>query len=352
MRLKEEKESILQTIGNTPIIYLKKASEELNTRVYAKVEAFNPGHSAKDRIALYAIDRAEKEGKLRPGGTIIESTSGNTGRSLAMIGALKGYRCVFFSTTKISYEKQAFMRALGAEVHICPASAKSDDPESYYSRAKALHAQTPNSIYVNQYYNDSNIDGHYSSTGPEIWKQTEGKISHYVACVGSGGTISGTAKYLKEQNPEVRVFGVDAFGSVLTKFHEAGVFDENEIKPYKLDGVGKKIIPGTVLFDKIDKFFQVEDTDGLNRARELAKTESILTGPSGGAAIAGLYKMKGEFEPDDCVVVILSDHGAGYLSTLYNDEWMIENGFMKAEETASQDEAVAEKLNGHTQNYL
>lgn len=350
MRLKEEKENILQTIGNTPIIFLEKVSRDLKTRVYAKVEAFNPGHSAKDRIAQYAIDKAEREGRLKKGGTIIESTSGNTGRSLAMIAALRGYKCVFFSTTKISFEKQTILKALGAEVHICPASAKSDDPDSYYSRAKALHAITPNSIYVNQYYNDCNIEGHYYSTGPEIWKQTEGKITHYVACVGSGGTISGTAKYLKEQNEDVKVFGVDAFGSVLTKFHREGVLDLNEVKPYKLDGVGKKIIPGTVLFDKIDKFFQVEDSNGLNRARELAKTESILTGPSGGAAIEGLYQMKGEFAPDDCVVVILSDHGAGYLSTLYNDEWMITNGFMEPE--VEKEEVLAEKMNGHTQNHI
>ena len=351
MRLKEEKENILQTIGNTPIIFLEKVSRDLKTRVYAKVEAFNPGHSAKDRIAQYAIDKAEREGRLKKGGTIIESTSGNTGRSLAMIAALRGYKCVFFSTTKISFEKQTILKALGAEVHICPASAKSDDPDSYYSRAKALHAITPNSIYVNQYYNDCNIEGHYYSTGPEIWRQTEGKITHYVACVGSGGTISGTAKYLKEQNEGVKVFGVDAFGSVLTKFHREGVLDLDEVKPYKLDGVGKKIIPGTVLFDKIDKFFQVEDSNGLNRARELAKTESILTGPSGGAAIEGLYQMKDEFAPDDCVVVILSDHGAGYLSTLYNDEWMITNGFLEPE-VQKKEEVLVEKINGHTQNHL
>ncbi len=348
MRLKEEKENILQTVGNTPIIFLQNVSRELNTRVYAKVEAFNPGHSAKDRIALYAIEKAEQEGRLKPGGTIIESTSGNTGRSLAMIGALKGYNCVFFATDKISYEKQTLLKALGAEVHVCPASAKSDAPESYYTRARVLHEATPNSIYVNQYYNDSNIEGHYSSTGPEIWRQTEGKITHYVACVGSGGTISGTAKYLKEQNPNVKVFGVDAFGSVLTKFHTDGYLDENEIKSYKLDGVGKKIIPGTVLFDKIDKFFQVDDTSGLNRARELARTEAIIGGPSAGAAIEGLYRMKDEFSPDDCVVVVLSDHGAGYLSTLYNDQWMIDNGFM----VSNQEELLVEKINGHTQNYL
>ena len=351
MRLKVEKENILETIGNTPLVLLKNVSRDLNTRVYAKIEAFNPGHSAKDRIALYAINKAEKEGKLKPGGTIIESTSGNTGRSLSMIAALRGYKCVFFSTTKISYEKQTILKAYGAEVHICPASAKAKDPDSYYSRAQALHEQTPNSIYINQYYNDSNIEGHYTSTGPEIWNQTEGKITHYVACVGSGGTISGTAKFLKEQNPEVKVFGVDAQGSVLTKFHREGVFDEDEIKPYVLDGVGKKIIPGTVLFDQIDKFFQVNDSNGLMRARQLAKSESILAGPSSGAAIEGLYQMEGEFGPNDCVVVILPDHGAGYLSTLYNDEWMKRNGF-SPDDWREEEPIFIEKINGHSQNHL
>lgn len=348
MRLKEERENILQTVGDTPIIFLKDVSKVLKTRVYAKVEAFNPGHSAKDRIALYAVNKAEEEGRITEGGTIIESTSGNTGRSLAMICALRGYKCVLFSTTKISFEKQAILKALGAEVHICPASAKSTDPESYYTRAQAYHDRTPNSIYVNQYYNDCNIEGHYYSTGPEIWRQTEGKLTHYVACVGSGGTISGTAKFLKEQNKDVKVFGVDAFGSVLTKFHEEGVFDESQIKPYKLDGVGKNIIPGTVLFDRIDKFYQVNDAEGLQRARTLARTEAILTGPSGGAAIEALYQMKGEFKPTDCVVVVLPDHGTGYLSTLYNDEWMSSNGFLNTEEDQVE---LVENLNGLKQGY-
>ena len=328
MRLKGAKESILETIGNTPLIRLQQASKDLNTNIYAKLESFNPGHSAKDRIALYAIEKAEKEGKLSPGGTVIESTSGNTGRSLAMVAALKGYKCVLFTTTKISFEKKALMEAYGAQVVICPKEAHADHPESYYERAKTLHAATPNSVYINQYYNNSNVEAHYALTGPEIWDQTEGKITHYVACVGSGGTISGTSKFLKEQNSDIRVLGVDAYGSVLTKYHTDGVLDESEIKPYKLEGVGKSIIPGSVLFQNIDKFYQVDDKPSLLRARELARTEAIMPGPSGGAAVEALYQMKDEFTPDSVVVVILPDHGAGYLSKLYNTQWMSENNFL------------------------
>lgn len=301
----------------------------MNTNVFAKIEAGNPGHSAKDRIGIFVVEKAEREGRLKPGGTIIESTSGNTGRSLAMIAAIKGYRCILCTTTKISFEKKAVMEAYGAEVIVCPKEAKADDPHSYYSRAQSLHEQIPNSIYVNQYYNDANIEAHYSMTGPEIWRQTEEKITHYVASVGSGGTISGTAKFLKEQNPDVKVFGIDAYGSVLTKYHQEGYFDENEIGPYNLEGVGKNIIPTAVLFDIIDKFQKVSDKPSLMRARELAKEEAILAGPSGGAALEGLYELKDEFKPDDCVVVVFPDHGMGYLSKLYSDDWMIEKGFME-----------------------
>ncbi len=334
MKLKAAGESILETIGNTPLIRLKKVSEDLGTNVWAKLEASNPGHSAKDRVALFVVDKAEKEGLLKPGGTIIESTSGNTGRSLAMVAALRGYRCILCTTTKISFEKKAVLEAYGAEVIVCPKEARADDPHSYYSRAQSLHEQIPNSIYVNQYYNVSNIDAHYSTTGPEIWKQTEGKITHYVASVGSGGTISGTAKFLKEQNAAITVVGIDAYGSVLTKYHEEGYFDEDEIAPYNLEGVGKNIIPSTVLFDKIDKFHKVQDGPSLLRARDLAQQEAILVGPSGGAALQGIYELKDSFKPDDCVVVVLPDHGMGYLSKLYSDDWMIEKGFMEKSEAS------------------
>lgn len=328
MNLKAAGESILSIVGNTPLIRLNGASQDLNTNVFVKLESANPGHSAKDRIAIYVVEKAEREGRLKPGGTIIESTSGNTGRSLAMVAAIKGYRCIVCTTTKISFEKKAVMEAYGAEVIVCPKEAKADDPHSYYSRAQSLNDQIPNSIYVNQYYNESNIEAHYCTTGPEIWEQTEGKITHYVASVGSGGTISGTAKFLKEKNPAVKVIGIDAYGSVLTKYHEHGVFDEDEIKPYNLEGVGKNIIPTTVLFDRIDKFHKVEDGPSLLRARELAHTEAILAGPSGGAALQGIYELGDEFGPNDCVVVVFPDHGMGYLSKLYSEEWMIENGYM------------------------
>lgn len=334
MELKAPRGSIIETIGDTPLVKLNKASRDLNTNVYAKIEAANPGHSAKDRVALYVVDKAEKEGKLKPGGTIIESTSGNTGRSLAMVAALRGYRCILCTTTKISFEKKAVLEAYGAEVIVCPKEAKADDPHSYYSRAQSLHEQIPGSIYVNQYYNVSNIEAHYHTTGPEIWRQTEGKVTHYIASVGSGGTISGTAKFLKEQNSEMKVFGIDAYGSVLTKYHQEGVFDEGEIAPYNLEGVGKNIIPTTVLFDRIDKFQKVNDGPSLLRARELAKEEAILVGPSGGAALEGLYQLKDEFKPDDCVVVVFPDHGMGYLSKLYNEEWMLENGFIEESDSS------------------
>lgn len=315
-------------MGNTPLVRLQALSKELNTHIWAKLEAANPGHSAKDRIALYTLEKAAKEGGLQPGGTIIESTSGNTGRSLAMVAALKGYRCILCTTTKISFEKKAVLEAYGAEVVVCPKDAKADDPESYYSRAKALHREIPNSVYINQYYNTANIEAHYSSTGPEIWKQTEGRLTHYVGCVGTGGTISGTAQYLKEQNPGVKIFGVDAIGSVLTKFAREGVLDENEIRPYHLEGVGKNIIPSTVRFDLIDEFVQVDDKPSLLRARELARTESILPGPSGGAVLEGVCQFRDRFKPNDHVVALLPDHGISYLSKLYNDEWMKENGFL------------------------
>ncbi len=322
------KNNILETVGNTPLIRLQRLSEELNTQVWAKLEAANPGHSAKDRIAHYIIAKAEEEGVLSPGGTIIESTSGNTGRSLAMVAALKGYHCVLFTTTKISKEKKAVLEAYGAEVIMCPKDAKPDDPESYYSRARMLHEETCNSIYVNQYYNEANVEAHYHGTGPEIWQQTGGEITHYVCCVGTGGTISGTAKYLKEQKNSLRVLGVDAVGSVLTKFARTGQLDETEIKPYKLEGVGKNIIPSTVLFEYIDEFIQVQDKPSLLQALKLSREEAIMTGPSGGAALEGVFQYREHFGPQDKVVVLLPDHGISYLSKLYNEKWMKKNGFL------------------------
>ena len=268
--------NVLEAIGNTPLIRLNKVPKNINATVYAKVEAFNPGHSTKDRIALYMVEQAERDGLLKPGGTIIESTSGNTGFSLAMISVIKGYRCILTVPDKTSQEKLTLLRALRAEVVVCPSNVKPDDPRSYYSKAAELKAVLPNSFYVNQYFNSANLQAHYATTGPEIWKATEGKVTHYIASCGTGGTLSGTARYLKEQNPDIRVIGVDAYGSVLKKFHETGSFDEEEIYPYKLEGVGKNIIPDNVDFSIIDKFVKVTDKASAFRAANFPKAKDYL----------------------------------------------------------------------------
>lgn len=320
--------NVVETIGNTPLIRLNKFSKWIKANVYAKVEAFNPGHSAKDRIALYMVDEAIKSGKLRPGGTIIESTSGNTGFSLAMIAVIKGFRCILTVPNKISDEKLNLLSALGAEVIVCPTNVKPEDPRSYYSKAQQLAKEIPNSFYFNQYFNSANAEAHYETTGPEIWKQTEGKITHYVCSVGTGGTCSGTAKYLKEQNKGVRVIGVDAYGSVLKKYHETGEFDDKEIYPYKLEAVGKNIIPDNVNFDVIDKFVKVEDKTSAFRARQLAKREGLFVGYSSGAAMQGVFKIREELTKDDVVVVLFPDHGSRYLGKIFNNEWMEEAGFL------------------------
>ena len=322
-------DTILDAIGDTPLVRLNRMVEHLPCTVYAKMESLNPGLSAKDRIALKMIERAEESGILREGGTVIESTSGNTGFSVAMVCAVKGYKCVLFTTQKISTEKMAALRALGAEVEVCPTDVTPEDPRSYYSRAQSLHEATPNSYYINQYYNPGNIQSHYETTGPEIWRQTEGEITHYICACGTGGTISGTAQFLKEQNPNVRVIGVDAYGSVLKKYHETGEFDKNEIFPYKLEAVGKNIIPSNVDFDSIDEFIKITDSEAALRARELAKKEGILVGYSAGAALAGVLAKANEFGPDDVVVVLFSDHGSKYFGKIFNDDWMREQGFLE-----------------------
>ncbi len=320
--------NVLEAIGNTPLIRLNKFSKWIKSTIYGKVEAFNPGHSTKDRIALFMIESAEKKGLLKPGGTIIETTSGNTGFSLAMIAIVKGYRCILSVNEKTSAEKVNLLRALGAEVIICPTNVPPEDPRSYYSRAKALSEVIPNSFYVNQYFNESNIEAHYATTGPEIWKQTEGKITHYVATVGTGGTLSGTARYLKERNPNIKIIGVDAYGSVLQKYHETGELDKKEIYPYKLEGVGKNIIPNNVDFSIIDKFVKVEDKASAFRARQLAKREGLFVGYSSGGAMQGVFKIREELKEDDVVVVLFPDHGSRYLGKIFNDEWMEEAGFL------------------------
>jgi cystathionine beta-synthase len=329
-------ENLLATIGNTPLIKLSRACKEIPGTILGKVEAYNPGHSAKDRIALYMVEEAERKGKLKPGYTIVEATSGNTGYSLAMICALKGYKCVLTITSKSSSEKISMLRALGAEVIICPAEAEPEDPSSYYARAEQLARDLPNSYYLGQNWNKDNSDAHYHTTGPEIWKQTEGKITHYVCCVGTGGTLSGTARYLKEQNPNIKIIGVDAYGSVLKKYWETGMLDKSEIRSWKVEGLGKTIIPDNVNFELIDDFIKVTDRSSAHRTRQLARTEGLMMGYSSGAALQAVFQMKKQLTPDDVVVVLLPDHGSRYVGKVYDDEWMREQGFLGTQHPTSQ----------------
>ncbi|WMW78307.1 cysteine synthase family protein [Flavobacterium sp. 20NA77.7] len=321
--------SILELIGNTPLIKLNKITDGLVGNFYAKVEAFNPGHSSKDRIALYIIEEAEKRGILKPGDTIVETTSGNTGFSLAMVSIIKGYECILAVSSKSSKDKIDMLRTMGAKVYVCPAHVSADDERSYYNVAKRLHEETKGSIYINQYFNDLNIDAHYKTTGPEIWEQTNGQITHLVACSGTGGTISGTAKYLKEMNPNIKILGVDAYGSVLKKYHETKEFDTAEIYPYRIEGLGKNLIPTATDFDVIDKFTKVSDEDSAHTARELAKKEGLFVGYTSGAAFQAIkqFAEEGEFTKNSNVVVIFPDHGSRYMSKIYSDEWMSEQGF-------------------------
>ena len=320
--------NLTELIGNTPMVILNNISKELPCSVWAKYETFNPGNSVKDRIGLRMIIDAENKGYLKPGGTIIEGTSGNTGMGLAIASISRGYRCIFVTSDKQSQEKVDILRAFGAEVIVCPTDVEPDDPSSYYSVSKKLSEDTENSWYVNQYDNLSNRLTHYESTGPEIWNQTEGKVTHFVVGVGTGGTISGVGKFLKEKNPNVKIWGVDAYGSVLKKFHETGIFDKNEIYPYITEGIGEDMIPKNIDFDIIDGFTKVTDKDAAIYCRELLKKEGMFLGNSAGAAIKGVLQLKDEFKPDDLVVVLFHDHGSRYLKKIYNDEWMSKMGYM------------------------
>jgi len=296
--------------------------------VLAKIETFNPGHSIKDRMALKMIEDAEQDGKLRKGGTIIEGTSGNTGMGLALVAIQKGYHCIFVLADKQSKEKMDILRAVGAKVEVCPSDVEPEDPRSYYSVSKRLSEEIPNSWYVNQYDNLSNSLAHYEGTGPEIWRQTEGRITHLVSGVGTGGTISGTAKYLKEQNPNIKIWGIDTYGSVFKKYHETGDFDEQEIYPYITEGIGEDILPANVDFEIIDHFEKVTDKDGAIMARRLSREEGIMVGYSAGSAIAGINQMKDKLKKDDVIVVIFHDHATRYVGKLFNDDWMKENNFL------------------------
>ena len=317
-------DSLLNLIGNTPLLELKKITKGLKGRFFGKLEAFNAGHSAKDRVAKYVIEDAERKGLLKPGSTIVETSSGNTGYSLAMISALRGYKCIIAISDKSSHDKVEMLQALGAEVHLCPANVAPNDPRSYYEVAKRIHQETPNSIYINQYFNPLNPEAHYQSTGREIWEQTQGEITHVVVCSGTGGTISGIARYLKEQNPKVQVLGVDAYGSAIKKYHDTREFDPAEIYPYKIEGMGKNLIPTATDFDVIDEFVKVTDKDAALTARELARTEGLFMGYTSGAAMQAVrqYAEMGRFDENSIVVVLFADHGSRYMNKIYSDEWM------------------------------
>jgi len=330
-------ENILGTIGDTPMVKMNALTAELPCLVLAKYETFNPGNSVKDRMALMMIEDAEADGRLKPGGTIIEGTSGNTGMGLALAAIVKGYKMICVISDKQSKEKMDILRAVGSEVIVCPTNVEPDDPRSYYSTSKRLAEETPNSWYVNQYDNPSNAKAHYQSTGPEIWEQTEGKVTHFIVGVGTGGTISGVGKYLKEQNPGVKVWGVDTYGSVFKKYHETGIFDENEVYPYITEGIGEDILPENVDFSIIDGFTKVTDKDAAVYTRRLAKEEGMFLGNSAGSAIKGLLQLKEHFTKDDVVVVLFHDHGSRYVGKMFNDEWMRERGFLDEEVTVATD---------------
>ena len=321
-------ENILETIGNTPLVRLNKITSLIDAQVLAKLEFFNPGASVKDRMAIKMIEDAEKSGLLKPGGTIVEGTSGNTGMGLALAAIVKGYKLICVSTDKQSKEKFDVLRAMGAKVIVCPTNVSADDPKSYYSVSERIGKETPNSWYVNQYDNPSNAMAHYEQTGPEIWDQTDGKITHFVVGVGTGGTISGVAKFLKEKNPKIKIWGIDTYGSVFKKYHETGIYDENEIYPYSTEGIGEDILPKNVDFGLIDFFEKVTDKDAALYTRKLAKQEGIFAGNSCGAAIKGLIQLKDRLSSNDVVVVLLHDSGSRYIGKIYNDDWMKSKNFI------------------------
>ncbi|MBU3744157.1 MAG: pyridoxal-phosphate dependent enzyme, partial [Sediminibacterium sp.] len=321
--------NILETIGNTPLIKLNKVAAELPATVLAKVDYFNPGNSIKDRMALKMVEVAEKEGKLKPGGTIIEGTSGNTGMGLALAACVKGYHCIFVTTDKQSKEKVDILKALGAEVIVCPTNVLPTDPRSYYSVAKRLSQEIPNSMYMNQYDNLANRQAHYESTGPEIWEQTEGKITHLVCTAGTGGTVTGTAMYLKEKNPRIQIWAIDVYGSLLTKYFRTGEIDMNEVHPYISEGFGEDFVPQNYDMRYIDHFEQVTDKDGAVMARKIAREEGLFCGYSAGSCLQGLMQLKSRLKKDDVVVCIFHDHGTRYIGKIYNDQWMMERGFLE-----------------------
>ena len=329
MKNKEAYADILELIGNTPLIKLNKIANNFKGTYFTKFEAFNPGHSNKDRIALYILNKAESSGLINKGDTIIETTSGNTGFSLAMVSLLKGYNCVLAVSSKASKDKINMMKSLGAKIYVCPSNVPADDPRSYYQVAKRLSEEIKSSVYINQYFNELNIKAHYSSTGPEIWSQTNGEITHLIACSGTGGTISGIGRYLKEKNKDIKIIGVDAYGSILKKYHETGELDTNEIHSYRIEGMGKNIVPSATDFNIIDKFVKVTDSESAHMARNITLNEGIFVGYTSGAAMQAAKQLdeEGEFDKNSNVVIVFADHGSRYLSKIYSDEWMNNQGF-------------------------
>ncbi|MCU0432555.1 MAG: pyridoxal-phosphate dependent enzyme [Bacteroidia bacterium] len=337
-------DNILQTIGHTPLVRINQITKNATAaKVYAKIETFNPGNSIKDRMALKMIEDAERDGRLKPGGTIIEGTSGNTGMGLAIAAIIKGYKCIFTTTDKQSKEKVDALKAFGAEVIVCPTNVDPEDPRSYYSVSSRLEREVPNSWKPNQYDNPSNAQAHYESTGPELWAQTEGKITHLVVGVGTGGTICGTAKYLKEKNPNIKIWGIDTYGSVFKKYKETGIFDKNEIYPYVTEGIGEDFLPQNVNFDLIDHFEKVTDKDAAVMTRRIAREEGIFAGNSAGSAMAGLMQLAPNFKDGDVVVVIFHDHGTRYLGKMFNDDWMREKGYLDRTGMTANDLVAAVK---------
>ena len=321
--------NILELIGNTPLIRLNEVTKNFKGTYFTKFEGFNPGHSNKDRIALHILNQAENKGILKKGSTIIETTSGNTGFSLALVSLLKGYKCILAVSSKASKDKINMLKCLGAEIYVCPSNVSSDDPRSYYEVAKRLTKEIEGSVYINQYFNDLNVEAHYQTTGPEIWSQTNGKITHLIACSGTGGTISGIGRFLKEKNNDVKIIGVDAYGSILKKYHETGEIDPNEIYSYRIEGLGKNIVPSATDFKIIDKFVKVTDSDSAHMAREITLNEGLFVGYTSGAAFQAtkILNDDNEFDHSSCVVIVFPDHGSRYLSKIYSDEWMNNQGF-------------------------
>lgn len=330
-------DTVLDLIGHTPMVRVNRITKDIPATVVVKIETTNPGNSIKDRMALKMIEDAEASGKLKPGGTIIEGTSGNTGMGLAIAAVVKGYKCIFTTTDKQSKEKVDALRAFGAEVIVCPTDVDPEDPRSYYSVSSRLERETPNGWKANQYDNPSNAVAHYEQTGPEIWEQTDGKITHLVVGVGTGGTITGTGKYLKEKNPAIQILGIDTYGSVFKKYKETGIFDKNEIYPYITEGIGEDFLPQNVDFSIIDHFEKVTDKDAAIMQRRIAREEGIFAGNSAGSAMAGLLQMKDRFKPGDLVVVIFHDHGTRYLGKMFNDDWMKKKGFLQREGLTARD---------------